>query len=71
MAASSQLRTVSELEATYRDKSIVLVSHADTLQIAQTYLCSHGNNGCDSRQFHRYRFKNGEVIIVPTSDYIC
>ena len=34
----------------------MLVSHADTLQIAQTWL-SKG----DTRRFADYRFKNGEV----------
>jgi hypothetical protein len=63
----------------------VLISHADTLQITQTYLCStdnidnvtdlnnDGDDGDDdefdsapredSRLFHQYRFKNGEVGI--------
>ena len=57
------IHTYSALEAAYSDRSIVLVSHADTLQILQTYICSsgHPNPACDSRLFHTYRFKNGEV----------
>ena len=45
-----------KLEATYSNKNIVLVSHADTLQILQTYVA-----GVDPRTFSQYRFKNGEV----------
>ena len=53
----------------------MLISHADTLQITQTYLCSTDNIDdvtaskndsaprVDSRLFHQYRFKNGEVGI--------
>ena len=44
------------MEATFNNKRIVIVSHADTLQIMQTYMC-----GADVRQFSQYRFKNGEV----------
>jgi len=47
---------IQNLEKQYKDKTIVLVSHADTLQIAQTYM-SKG----DTRRFADYRFKNGEV----------
>ena len=46
----------SELESTYTGKSIVLTSHADTLQIMQTFLSFE-----DPRKFSQYRFKNGEV----------
>lgn len=49
--------STSELEATYSGKSIVLVSHADTLQITQTYIAG----GADPRLFAQYRFRNGEV----------
>eukprot|EP01038_Epipyxis_sp_PR26KG_P010810 gene10810-14511_t len=55
----SRMRTfISELERSYHNKTIVLVSHADTLQITQTYLCSPT---VDPRLFHQFRFKNGEV----------
>lgn len=47
---------IYDLEKIYKDKTIVLVSHADTLQIAQTFM-SKG----DTRKFADYRFKNGEV----------
>ena len=47
---------ILKLEATFSDKKIVLVSHADTLQILQTYLAC-----ADPRTFSQYRFKNGEV----------
>ena len=51
----------SELERTYTGKSIVLTSHADTLQIMQTFLSFE-----DPRKFSQYRFKNGEV-----RKYVC
>ena len=44
------------MEATHSNANIVFISHADTLQIAQTYTC-----GEDVRKFSQYRFKNGEV----------
>lgn len=47
---------INEMEARYSDKVIVLTSHADTLQIFQTYLA-----GADPRTFSQYRFRNGEV----------
>jgi broad specificity phosphatase PhoE len=47
---------VASLEATYEDKILVLTSHADTLQIAQTFLARG-----DPRKFAEYRFANGEV----------
>lgn len=50
------IRLIEDLEAQYEDKILVLVSHADTLQIMQAYLA-----GLDARMFHQYRFKNGEV----------
>jgi broad specificity phosphatase PhoE len=52
---------IQDLEQQYEGKTIVLVSHADTLQITQSYL-----KGIDSRLFHQYRFKNGEV-----RDFLC
>lgn len=45
-----------QLEKKYENKVIVLVSHADTLQIAHMLL---SNN--DPRKFSQYRFQNGEV----------
>ena len=47
-----------ELEDTYTGKYIVLTSHADTLQIFQSFLSFE-----DPRKFSQYRFKNGEVHI--------
>mmetsp|Transcript_18409 Transcript_18409/g.17718 ORF Transcript_18409/g.17718 Transcript_18409/m.17718 type:complete len:343 (-) Transcript_18409:98-1126(-) len=47
---------INELEEQYEGKYIVLTSHADTLQIMQTFLSSE-----DPRKFSQYRFKNGEV----------
>ena len=44
------------LEAEFDGRTIVLASHADTLQIAQCYVA-----GADPRSFSMYRFKNGEV----------
>jgi len=47
---------VLQAEEKHDGCSIVLVSHADTLQIAQTYVA-----GADCRTFSQYRFKNAEV----------
>jgi broad specificity phosphatase PhoE len=52
---------VSMLEQEYEGKHIVMASHADTLQIFQTYMSMS-----DPRKFSQYRFKNGEVIYVHT-----
>ena len=49
-------RLVESLEMEYEGKHIIFASHADTLQIFQTYL-----NRSDPRKFSMYRFKNGEV----------
>jgi broad specificity phosphatase PhoE len=49
---------IGDLEERHAGKHIVLTSHADTLQITQTYLA----NG-DARKFAQYRFKNGEVCM--------
>ena len=43
-------------------RSIVLTSHADTLQIAQCFLA-----GADPRTFSMYRFRNGEVRELGTA----
>ena len=43
------------MESLYDGKSIVLTSHADTLQIMQCFVA-----GTDERLFSQYRFKNGE-----------
>lgn len=47
---------MTEMEQTHKGQCIVLVSHADTLQIAQTYIA-----GTDPRTFSLYRFTNAEV----------
>ncbi|KAL1514758.1 hypothetical protein AB1Y20_003844 [Prymnesium parvum] len=47
---------VLETEARHKGCSIVLVSHADTLQISQCYVA-----GVDCRTFSQYRFQNAEV----------
>ncbi len=44
------------MEEEHDGACIVLASHADTLQIAQTYIA-----GADARTFSQYRFANGEV----------
>ncbi|CAM9586133.1 unnamed protein product, partial [Choristocarpus tenellus] len=44
------------LEKEYQGASIVLTSHADTLQIMQCHVAT-----ADERLFSQYRFKNGEV----------
>ncbi|KAG7348470.1 histidine phosphatase superfamily branch 1 protein [Nitzschia inconspicua] len=48
---------VEQLESQYQGHHIVLVSHADVLQIAQLY----GANAENVGTFSSYRFKNGEV----------
>eukprot|EP00640_Fibrocapsa_japonica_P000210 CAMPEP_0113937096 /NCGR_PEP_ID=MMETSP1339-20121228/3797_1 /TAXON_ID=94617 /ORGANISM="Fibrocapsa japonica" /LENGTH=237 /DNA_ID=CAMNT_0000939743 /DNA_START=294 /DNA_END=1007 /DNA_ORIENTATION=+ /assembly_acc=CAM_ASM_000762 len=48
--------TIMELEERHENKSIILTSHADTLQILQLYVAN-----ADVRSFSSYRFKNGEV----------
>jgi broad specificity phosphatase PhoE len=72
-------RLLSEVEGRCADSSIVLVSHADTLQIAQTFLCSSLNyaeegRSVDPREFHRYRFRNGELrdltLLPPPVDIV-
>mmetsp|Transcript_44440 Transcript_44440/g.111305 ORF Transcript_44440/g.111305 Transcript_44440/m.111305 type:complete len:326 (+) Transcript_44440:50-1027(+) len=47
---------ILSLEKLHADRDIVLTSHADTLQILQSYLA-----GEDVRAFSQFRFKNGEV----------
>lgn len=54
---------ITALESRHQDKDIVLVSHADTLQILQLYL-----SGADVRQFSAFRFKNGEVRALLLED---
>lgn len=48
---------IAQLESQYQGHHIVLVSHADVLQIAQLYGANVENVGT----FSSYRFKNGEV----------
>jgi broad specificity phosphatase PhoE len=56
-AVSRRVRElILQLEAAHDGCSIVLVSHADTLQIMQVYVA-----GGDARTFSQYRFTNGEV----------
>ena len=50
-------QVVMECEEQFRDCHLVLVSHADVLQIAQLYAARADNIG----SFSSYRFKNGEV----------
>lgn len=58
---------VTELEEAYENAHIVLVSHADTLQIAKLYAAQAENVGL----FSSYRFQNGEVrpMIVGSTDH--
>lgn len=56
-AVSRRVRDlILQLEQAHDGCSIVLVSHADTLQIMQVYMA-----GADARTFSQYRFVNGEV----------
>ena len=50
------------MEEEHDGACIVLASHADTLQIAQTYIA-----GADARTFSQYRFANGEVKRIHTT----
>ena len=50
-------QVVSKFEEEYEGHHLVLVSHADVLQIAQLYAANVDNVGI----FSSYRFKNGEV----------
>ena len=54
---------ILELEQQHAGAAIALVSHADTLQILQTYVA-----GADARTFSSYRFKNGEVRALLQDD---
>ena len=56
---------ITDLEARYSGKNIVLTSHADTLQIMQCFVAE-----IDPRLFSQYRFRNAEVrslLQEPTS----
>ena len=53
---SRVLGLIHDLEKRYTDKTIVFVSHADTLQITQAFMAR-----IDARTFSQIRFKNGEV----------
>jgi broad specificity phosphatase PhoE len=54
----------SDMEVEYKNKYILMVSHADTLQIAHMFLSE-----TDPRLFSQYRFRNGEVSCCGTFDY--
>ena len=54
---------LSSVEAEYEDAAIVFFSHADTVQILQTWL-----SGADVRTFSQFRFKNGEVRELLLND---
>lgn len=47
---------IDSLEQEFEDVAIVVFSHADTVQIFQTWM-----SGADVRTFSQFRFKNGEV----------
>jgi len=60
-AVATRLReVVLSLEETYSECHLVLVSHADVLQICQLYAANVENVG----MFSSYRFVNGEVRIM-------
>lgn len=68
-AVCTRIRNVVlELDAKYSQSHIVLVSHADVLQIAQLYAARATNVG----DFSSYRFKNGEVrcMKMGTTDHL-
>lgn len=52
---------ITSLENTFSGKTLILTSHADTLQIAQTFLARE-----DPRRFSEFRFANGEVRHLST-----
>eukprot|EP00960_Hanusia_phi_P042072 755298-Hanusia_phi.AAC.2 len=56
---------MEELEQSEEEEVVLLFSHADTIQILQTWL-----SGEDVRKFSQFRFKNGEVrrlLLEPSS----
>jgi len=56
---------LEELEKSEEEQVVLLFSHADTVQILQTWL-----SGEDVRKFSQFRFKNGEVrrlLLDPSS----
>ena len=61
-------QTILDLEEQWEDAHVVLVSHADVLQIAQLYAAGANNVGL----FSSYRFQNGEVrqMHVGTTEYL-
>jgi broad specificity phosphatase PhoE len=60
-AVATRLRElIVSLEDRYHDCHVVLVSHADVLQIAQLYAANVENVGV----FSSYRFANGEVRVM-------
>jgi broad specificity phosphatase PhoE len=68
-AVCARFRSViQDIETRYDDCHIVLVSHADVLQIAQLYASGSDNVG----SFSSYRFKNGEVreMVVGSTDFL-
>ena len=54
---------IDSLEEEYEDAAIVFFSHADTVQIFQTWM-----SGADVRTFSQFRFKNGEVRQLVLND---
>jgi len=54
---------ISDLEERHSGKAVCLFSHADTIQILQTWL-----SGEDVRKFSQFRFKNGEVRRLVPND---
>ncbi len=57
-AVSTRIReSITDIDSKHKDDIIVLVSHADVLQITQLYAAGAENVG----SFSSYRFTNGEV----------
>jgi len=54
---------IDALEKEHSDAAVVFFSHADTIQIFQTWL-----SGEDVRKFSQFRFKNGEVRELVLND---
>lgn len=64
-AVSTRIRDlVVDIDERHDDEAIVLVSHADVLQITQVYAAGVNNVGT----FSQYRFGNGEVRVMGRSE---
>jgi len=72
-AVATRIRSVVlDLEQRYSNCHIVLVGHADVLQIAQLYGAFSEDNNLNVGEFSSYRFANGEVrpMLIGTAEHL-